>query len=135
MHHVQLIHADQPNFKIDCTFQRCCRSFKNYHTYRNHIYAFHSTSSGDLDLQTSEAICTNVSDPQDTDDNSEMNADEDLDYVQSSEVSSIQHSAAVWTLKVRDGHGLPQSTTENIMKDVDSLYQVTKSYTYMYYSF
>lgn len=125
MRHIRLFHADEPNFKIDCTLQGCCRSYKNYHTYRNHIYAFHSTSSGDLDIQQSEV--TTVSESQESGDESEADVSDHDDsdpHQPSSEAVSIQRSAAVWTLKVRDVHGLPQSTTESIIKDVDTLYQV-----------
>ena len=39
-------------------------------------------------------------------------------------VSTIQRTGAIWILKMRESYLLPQSTTDNIIKDTDSLYQV-----------
>ena len=38
--------------------------------------------------------------------------------------STIQRAAALWILKVRDTHRIPQSVMESIIKDTDSLYEV-----------
>lgn len=114
MRHISLFHADEPNFHIDCTLQGCRRTFKNYHTYRNHIYAFHGTSTGELYLQPDETVLVPSTD---SDTDCSLNGN-------NQEVLPIQRSAALWTLKVRDGYCLPQSTTECIIKDVDSLYKV-----------
>lgn len=122
MSHIRLIHADEPNFRIDCTLQGCCRTFKNFHTYRNHIYAFHSTSTGSLPQQ----VTVSVADDDDDNDVGEDQLEPDTP-LQSCEVAvPLQRSAAIWTLKVRDVYSLPQSTTEQILKDVDSLYKVHK---------
>ncbi len=59
MRHIRLFHADESNFKIDCTLQGCCRTFTNYLTYRNHVYAFHSTSTGELFTQQVAPIFLN----------------------------------------------------------------------------
>lgn len=120
--HIRLIHSDEPNFTIDCRLQGCCRTFKNYCTYRNHIYAFHSTSTGELYLPPAATV--SVSESIESDDSEQSDIDSELP-LQSDEVP-IQKSAAMWTLKVCDGYSLPQSTTEQILKDVDSLYKVRK---------
>ena len=44
MTHIRLLHADDPNFVIQCNRQGCKRTFRKFTVYRNHIYAFHGTA-------------------------------------------------------------------------------------------
>lgn len=44
MTHIRLLHADDPNFMIQCNRQGCKRTFRKFTVYRNHIYAFHDTT-------------------------------------------------------------------------------------------
>ena len=65
--HIRLIHADSPNFRVNCGLQNCSRTFKNFRTYQNHIYNFHKdvlkdkTSEIPVDLDSSMDIATNSS--------------------------------------------------------------------------
>lgn len=43
--HLRMFHANEPGFLIQCGLQDCCRTFKNFHTFRNHIYSMHDLSS------------------------------------------------------------------------------------------
>jgi len=43
--HIRLMHACDPGFHIQCGLQGCQRTFRNYYTYRNHIYAMHGLDS------------------------------------------------------------------------------------------
>lgn len=40
--HIRIVHADDPNFGIQCTFEGCCRTFRKFPLYRNHLYMYHS---------------------------------------------------------------------------------------------
>ena len=44
MTHIRLLHADDPNFMIQCNRQGCKRTFRKFTVYRNHVYAFHGTA-------------------------------------------------------------------------------------------
>lgn len=39
--HLRVIHASDSAFNITCGLQGCPRTFNNFHTYRNHVYAMH----------------------------------------------------------------------------------------------
>ena len=39
--HIRLQHADSPRFNIQCGLNGCSRTFKNFHTFRNHGYSHH----------------------------------------------------------------------------------------------
>lgn len=54
MTHMRLMHADEPQFVIQCNMQGCQRTFRNFTVYRNHVYAFHDTSVLDQDPSNSE---------------------------------------------------------------------------------
>ena len=70
----------------------------------------------------------------DAGDNSEADNDSNCDGNPSDDVdpdfdvktfSAIQRAAALWILKVRETHRLPQSVIELIIKDVQTLYEVS----------
>ena len=44
MTHIRLVHADDPHFIIQCSFQGCTRTFRKFTVYRNHVYACHDTT-------------------------------------------------------------------------------------------
>lgn len=45
MTHIRVMHADDPNFMIQCSLQGCKRTFRKFTVYRNHVYAFHDIST------------------------------------------------------------------------------------------
>lgn len=49
MTHIRVMHADEPQFMIQCNLQGCKRTFRKFTVYRNHVYAFHDTSTVDQD--------------------------------------------------------------------------------------
>ena len=49
MAHIRLLHADDPNFMIQCNRQGCKRTFRKFTVYKNHVYAFHDTTDTDSD--------------------------------------------------------------------------------------
>ena len=44
MTHIRLVHADDPHFIIQCSFQGCTRTFRTFTVYRNHVYTCHDTT-------------------------------------------------------------------------------------------
>ena len=45
--HIRIRHADVPGLKIICGLQGCKRSFTNFLTYRNHVYANYDNTEED----------------------------------------------------------------------------------------
>lgn len=41
VHHIKLVHAHEPRFRIICGNNGCTRAFNNFHTYKSHIYTKH----------------------------------------------------------------------------------------------
>ncbi len=124
--HIRLVHAESPNFNIQCD---CHRTFVNFHTFRNHIYSHHYQHSKEKPQHLTTGQCHESSPLLETD--TESNADGELDLEDPAllisnddHASTIQRAAALWILKVRECHRIPQSVIESIIKDIESLYQV-----------
>lgn len=43
MTHIRVMHADEPQFVIQCNLQGCKKTFRKFTVYRNHVYGFHDT--------------------------------------------------------------------------------------------
>ena len=65
------MHADTSSFNIQCNLQGCSRTFKNFKTYKTHIYAYHNTTSFEL---TSEQ-CGEETREEDRDDSAQSDHD------------------------------------------------------------
>lgn len=129
--HIRLIHADEPHFSVDCTLQGCQRKFRNFHTYRNHIYFFHNNYEGeDITADQREESGDERSNAED-DDAADISTEVETysrDTPGDFEIAAphnLTKAAATWILKVREQHLLPQSTIEGIIKDIDTLYEVS----------
>ena len=125
--HIRLIHADEPNFSIQCTFQGCLRPpFRTYYSYRNHIYTFHGDFAGeDHESDEDGNHDDTCSEGDSSDDNSETEDGGSTTCSNRSAAEDIKRAAATWILKVREKHMIPQSTIETILKDIDTLYEVS----------
>ena len=139
--HIRLIHADEPNFSIQCTFQGCLRPpFRTYYSYRNHIYTFHGNFAGEDSVQDesdeggSHDDTSSEGDSSDDDSETEDGAHgtNGSTTFNGSTAEDIKRAAATWILKVREKHMIPQSTIEMILKDIDTLYEVSLHYIINY---
>ena len=69
MAQMRLLHADDPNFIIQCNHQGCKQTFRKFTVYKNHIYAFHDTTKEDTtEDDTTETSDHPEEDPSFTDD-------------------------------------------------------------------
>ena len=71
MQHIRLAHADKPDFMLQCNLQGCCRSFRKFTTYRNHMYTFHGSGIMTHELQDG-CSSINENDPEGHDGSDEM---------------------------------------------------------------
>lgn len=140
--HVRLVHSDLPHFRIDCRLQGCSKTFKNFHTYRNHMYAFHKDDDEEPSNGSSMTVVQQDLDEQLVEQNDDPPSSQgDTDIVrprsQSStadrpgigtSVETMRRAAAIMILKLREQHLLPQSVTEKIVEDIDSMYRVSTDY-------
>ena len=95
----------------------CQKQFRKSEVYRNHVYDFHTDSDPVIQSSTFQ--------DQDNPDhllNCETDSFHDPEMT-SSILYSKKRAAATWILKVQEMYKLPQSTMEQILKDVTGFFQ------------
>ena len=112
LRHIRLFHADKSNFSIQCNLQECQRTFRNFHTFRNHAYARHGVCDADQpqDLPRSEledsgpvsqSAGSDAHEGASSDNDDIDNSEEDAAATTPAEYrNTIQKAAATWILKV-----------------------------------
>ena len=110
LRHIRLFHADKSNFIIQCNLQDCQRTFRNFHTFRNHVYARHGVCDDDQpeSLPTSEdsgpvsqAAGSDANEGVSSDNDADDNSEEDIAApTPAGYLNTIQKAAATWILKV-----------------------------------
>lgn len=136
--HIRLSHADMPGFRICCTQQGCSRSFTNFRTYRNHIYAYHDfnidedsgrtlehepgSGGGFHDQESSIGDRFHDQETGSGDDGTDASTIQDI-----ATEESLQRAAALWLLKAREKHRLPLSVVDTMIADFQSLYEIAIS--------
>lgn len=124
LRHIRLHHADRPNFRVKCNLQNCqTKPYHNFCYFRNHVYDYHDN----IVVKKSTTRPMDPPDMADTCDGTGYHSS-DSEIAESpnleKRMEDIQRASAIWILKIRECHKLTQVTTESIIKDVDSLYQV-----------
>lgn len=141
--HVRLIHADSPNFHVHCGLQKCSRTFKNFGTYRNHLYTFHKDVEKDVDIpsiasgeQTESYNPCNSPVLGSLEMEDGFGTQQQVSHSQSSPMNkhdhflkNIQMAAGKWILKVREVNRLPISVVDGLLEDTQSLYRLALSHT------
>lgn len=109
--HVRLVHACDPGFSIQCSFDGCSRTFKHFRTYQNHILLHNS-------VRVHRARDEDELEPSyDSDDDSEHC--NESSYIPSAE--DMQSFAAKWILKTSETRSLTRAATLGIVEDVSTL--------------
>jgi hypothetical protein len=123
LRHVRFFHADVRPFSIRCNLG-CGRErpFTSFLTFRDHVYTWHSGVTVSVGEPPVNFQQPDVLQSYDGDDSSEDDPPPDREPVDYA--AKLQQSAARFILEVQEKHRIPQSTMENIIKTVDSLYQV-----------
>ena len=126
--HVRVTHADTDHFQIQCGLQGCKRTFRKFHTYRNHVYTWHDMS----EFESEQSTIVNPSENLDllAEDNTLGEEFDDQFSITPSHVSvedTLKKAAAQWILKTREIHRIPVSTMNDIIVEVQYLFEVAVS--------
>ncbi len=135
LRHIRLFHNDTgTTFRVFCNLG-CARPrdrpFKNFFTFRNHVYAYHSGLTATAEQNENETNAIGDSEPDQSVTTEEIEIDQgftcqqtvrkpqNIDYS-----AQIQKCAATFILKIQEMHRLPQNTMDTIIQEIESLYQV-----------
>ena len=133
--HIRLTHSDNENFCIQCGLQGCKRTFTNFHSFKNHVHAFHDVSAVDESQQEVHEDPTTSYSGDGTGDGDGDLGDERLSLGASESSSqsleeSLQKSAALWILKTREVHRIPLSVMDAIIAGLHSLHSLVLSHVH-----
>lgn len=109
MAHIRIVHANDPNFSIQCSSDGCARTFTNFRTYQNHRLAHRNEIPRCVSMEdnTDESICGSSGDqPPD---------------VLSPTTTDMQSFAAKWILKTRETRSLTRTAMQGVIEDVSDL--------------
>ena len=124
LRHIGNTHRFDPNLNIRCGIESCAEVYKNYKSFRSHVYRKHrkvlfTTESGD-DTPGCDG------DPSGSDDPPECTRTESLPEVDLptplTPQEPLQHMAAKFLLKVREEYKLPLTTVEKLVGDFKGSY-------------
>lgn len=124
--HIKFAHAHEPGFTVQCNLQGCKRTFKNFSTFRNHVYCFHEGielgAVSDTNLEDAAAPLSEDSDTSSSDQVSHQGNSVPIAECIVTE-DTLQRAAALWILKTRDTHRIPQSVMDQMVSDLGNLFQ------------
>jgi len=92
--HIRMMHTCDPGFHIQCGLQGCQRTFRNFYTYRNHVYAMHvldSENSTSTDMDATDGTTDNyfgAIEPMVTDDTDHTQVANEVNSMSSSNITS-----------------------------------------------
>ena len=128
--HLRLLHVSQPDFKVTCGINGCQRVYKNFGTFKNHLYAMHNdgiepnmivaASTRDKEVSTSG---NDTSDYTPTEESINTGQDEISDQAMEIDTSpeNLQRSSALFLLGLKEKHKLTQVTVDSMVDSITTL--------------
>ena len=130
--HIRMVHSSDPDFKISCPADGCCRTFINFRTYQNHClthtttHCSHESISDDAneiahDMETVELLELAQS-------KADVTGDGLDDYFADIRVDDVKSFIAKWLLKTTETQSLTRTVTTGIVEDVSDLIDYVVQY-------
>lgn len=121
LRHIGTVHAHDPTFTVRCSVGDCPRVYKNYHSYKKHIYKKHREVL--MDDTTLQSCDDSVSDPVHTEEGPSeafcTSEDEECDTPCSSKTR--EKVAALFILKLKHIHKVSQRSLTGLLSDCSSM--------------
>lgn len=128
--HLGIVHAHEAGFHVQCAKEGCPRSYKNFYSYKKHMYHKHRDLLNDFAPaeavpDTSVSLLESFSSI-DTLDEFEEGEDDGSNFTDSSSsLQERQRRAALLALKTRHVHKVAQSSIPGVMCDFSTLLEST----------
>ena len=117
--HVGLVHSHEANFRVTCGIEGCTRAYRNFSSYKKHMYVKHR-----------DVLCVpaRVQNPHVEDLNPVLSpiASEEEEE-QEPYIAQRDRSTALFILKAREVHKIPQSSLDSLLGDISTYIDMTKS--------
>lgn len=118
--HIGAVHARDPDFHVVCGIQGCVRTYKNYSSFKKHMYRHHKDQLDPVHPDSREPSATEASMQ------SEMTRAEDEGqdlWSPNNSDAGYDHTeqAALFVLKAKHVHNISQSALNNLLFDVSTM--------------
>jgi hypothetical protein len=124
LRHIGAVHSFDPRFSITCGIDGCQATYKNFASYKTHIYRKH---------RDTEAVCLVTQRPRDVNElpvETDHEIEEgtvcdhvDIDQVQRETIESPSASAAKFLLSMKEGLCLTQQACDHLVSGVSELFK------------
>ena len=127
--HIRVVHAQDPDFTIQCSHSGCSRTFRNFRTYQNHKLSHVPSSSEQREPNELMASDENTDGEHEV---REIHNPNEIDPGEEEGVSQgavgdtfngdcIRQYAAKWILKTRECRALTRSAMQGIIEDTANI--------------
>ena len=120
MRHIGEVHRFDPGLVIHCGIEHCPQTYRNYESFRSHVYRKHRNTLHPMSSST-------VSD-ETTDTTHELELQSEMEILTTNNTThdvDIIDSGAKFLLKAREEYRIPQSTLEKLVSDMDGLWMLS----------
>lgn len=117
--HIGVIHSLEPGFRVTCGVEGCTRSYTKFVSYKKHVYVKHRDAWSvdqrecDISLPSSEEVRRDSPVTEGND--------------QEESVAQLQRSSALFILKAREIHKIPQTSLDSLLGDISTFIDVIRS--------
>lgn len=118
--HIGVVHARDPNFHVKCGIQGCIRTYKNYSSFKKHVYRHHRDQLDPVHPDSSETSIQERSTPPEI----SCGDDDGLDLLNpDNSDAGYDHTeqAALFVLKAKHIHKISQSALNDLLFDVSTM--------------
>ena len=112
--HMVKRHRHSPFFIAHCNIPGCGSSYKNYLSFKRHVYSKHPNVTRDFAEGVSQLVCSTTSDQHDNDDGNDKTEAEN---------ESIAKSEAAFLLKLKVCHKVTDVACNEIMQSMKDMYK------------
>lgn len=117
--HIGVVHAHEAGFRVTCGVDGCTKTYRKFVSYKKHMYVKHrdaqsaGSSERDVLVQDSETVssCTPMSEEDD----------------QESYMTQLRRSTALFILKAREIHKIPQTSLDYLLGDISTFMDMNRS--------
>ena len=114
--HIGVVHARDPNFHVVCGIQGCIRTYKNYLSFKKHVYRHHREQIDPVHIESEDSSTQEMSIPPEI-----PYEDDGPDFLNHSAGYDHTEQAALFVLKAKHIHKISQSALNDLLFDVSTM--------------
>lgn len=110
-------HAQDANFHICCGISGCPRTYRQFHSYRKHLYRYHKEA---LDCVGSDTLVAERNILEEHNDDSDLDDQSEVLELECQQPLSLKQ-AGLFLLKIREIYKVTQSDQESLTADISNV--------------